>query len=220
MTVNRTTIVTGTALVVLSAFLWTVIDSNDSNKKRIESNDLQSTEFTESNLNENYSKKIIDTEKNKEVVEAATSDKNSDDLDDVQDPEDIQQFVKSGNPKKVQAYFARQRSERAKLVLEEMSLQGDDSAWAEDLRSKFSDMQNLFPGFEDLTLSSTDCRDSICALSIRFDTQLNRDHYAALKNLNNVLGMDTFVHHDAGEGLSVIYLAKEGASLPNIKKES
>jgi len=215
------------ALIILSAIVWTVFSG-----KEIPNEITSLTE--QGNVDEINLPLIADDgkpegqlsnlEKNNDKTVSAQDRPNTLDDDGSSDQNDVDQQIKalvnSGNPKAIQTFFATQRKERAERIKEVMETQGDNPLWAESLTAQFTEMQQLFPNFNLLKLEATDCRTSICSLDIRYGSDESVEQYIqAMSHVGQVLGMDAFVHHDAGDGLAVIYLGRDDVKLPGNDSE-
>lgn len=131
----------------------------------------------------------------------------------------LKQFIASGDPQKIMTHFANARKERAILIQEHMSTEGVDHAWEAQIEQYVELSYSIIPEAKGLILSSTDCRESICALEFIYAD--NAHDYKKMEpymsNIGNVLGVDAWVHHDATPNSGVIYLAKEDIRLPQLE---
>jgi hypothetical protein len=139
-------------------------------------------------------------------------------------PDDIDRltadFVASGNPAAIQAFFAERRRARAELMQKEMSWESEDPRWSEDLRKKFEDAEKIVPGLSSMVFSDADCRETICAVHVEF---VDSDYDALapyMSNIGMVLGSEAWVHHDAEPNAAVVYIAKPDAKLPGLERSA
>lgn len=135
---------------------------------------------------------------------------------------DLKAFIASGQPEKIMAYFADYRKRRAELIQEKMSTEGTDHQWEAQMTQYFALSEQLIPQVKGIHLNAADCRESICALTVNYGSDIEnyKDIEPYMTNIGNVLGLDTWVHHDASDKGGVIYLAKERLTLPEAEAEA
>ncbi len=130
-------------------------------------------------------------------------------------------FVASGKPEAIQAYFAERRRARAALMQQEMSWESEDRAWSEDLQRRFEEAEKIVPGLGGVAVSQADCRETICALHIWFEGDSGyRELAPYVDNIGMVLGSEAWVHHDADPNVAIVYIAKPDTKLPDLEKTS
>lgn len=131
--------------------------------------------------------------------------------------ESMDSYYKSANPKGIMDYYAKQRQARAALLQAQMERENVDAMWAQNIVDRFSQLNRILPGVTGLKLASADCRESLCAVNINFDTANDYQRLAPLlANVGNVMGTESWIHHDAKPQGAVLYLAKEGKPLPDL----
>lgn len=127
-------------------------------------------------------------------------------------------YVKSGNPEEVMRMYAEKRQARAELLQRQMDAENLDTNWADELAKKFANLHRVLPGIKGVSLTATDCRQSICALHLDFSQADDYQRLAPMiANAGNVLGSDAFVHHDAKPQGAVMYLSREDHILPDME---
>lgn len=150
----------------------------------------------------------------------------SDDVNGIQpdnsDPEEVlSAFVATGKPEQIMQYYAEMRRARAELVKDKMDTESVDSRWSEDLAQQFDNLEKLVPTLSGTNLNEADCRQTICALQVGFDTDQSYQSFLPyMEHIGTLFGSDVFVHHDAEPGAAVIYIAKPNIPLPNLKEEN
>jgi len=149
---------------------------------------------------------VVDIEQVKQAV--AESTLNSD--------EQLSKYISSAKPEKIMQYYAQLRKARAELVQSQMSTEGVDTAWTDEIKSRFEFVRGVSPVLSNLNISTTDCRQTICALHM----QLSKEEYQKvepyMQHIGTAMGSDAFVHHDAGPNEAVIYVARVDKELPRL----
>lgn len=133
--------------------------------------------------------------------------------------EELKNFIASGKPEKIMEHFATARKARAAKIQLVMAKEGVDMKWESQMENIFALSERLLPKLTRVNLIETDCRESICALRVGYDDELKsyKEIEPYMSNIGNVLGLDTWVHHDAFKNGGVIYFAKESQRLPELE---
>jgi len=143
---------------------------------------------------------------------------NSDDIIGIKPSadENLKNYLATAKPDKIKEYYAKLRQARAELVLNQLNAEQPDQRWADELTQKFQVANTLVPGLPKLDIAESDCRETICALQIDMKKGTYKKYAPYMQHIGTVLGMDTWVHHDAKPDAAVIYVARAEASLPKL----
>lgn len=133
---------------------------------------------------------------------------------------ELKSYIASAQPEKVMEFFAQARRERAEKIQAIMQDESVDQEWENQMKQYLSDAEIVLPPLKGITLITADCRETICALEVDYgkDVKNYKQIEPYMSNIGSIVGMDTWVHHDALPHGGVIYFARENTELPEMRK--
>ncbi|WP_455204531.1 hypothetical protein [Kaarinaea lacus] len=129
----------------------------------------------------------------------------------------LEKFVGSGRPEAIMQFYAQRRRARAQLVQAKMNSEYDDPQWSSELTQRFEFARQLMPGLKSMSLTQTDCRESICALHLEYGGTAYKKVAPFMQHIGTMLGSDAWVHHDAMPDGPVVYVARNDTQLPDVE---
>lgn len=129
----------------------------------------------------------------------------------------LEKFVGSGRPEAIMQFYAERRQARAQLVQAKMNSEYDDPQWSSELTQRFEFARQLMPGLQSMSLTQTDCRESVCALHLGYGGTAYKKVAPFMQHIGTMLGSDTWVHHDAMPDGAVVYVARNETQLPDVE---
>lgn len=167
---------------------------------------IDKVEMTKSAEGKKPDRKLIPS-----IVVADSQESDKDEIVSMKD------FVSTGKPEQIKAYYANLRKSRATLMQNQLTQETSDPAWAEEMSQRFSVALTMVPGLSSLKLGATDCRQTLCAMSVDISGN-KQQHLKYMKYTGTVLGVDAWIHHDAKPGTAMIYVSRDGAQLPRLEQ--